>query len=313
MRRALPVADDPTRPRLAAVTMVYNEDFFLPLWLRHYAAQVGAANCYVVDHGSDDGSTGALGGATAIRLARSPHDDAGRAVAIARLCAGLLDRYEGVLYTDVDELVLADPACHADLPAFLGASSAPVSHAVGLNVMQMAEEPVLDPGRDPLAQRRYAAFSSALCKPVLIRRPVVWSPGFHCADAPLSFGGLYLFHLRYCDRDQALRRLARTRAMPWADDGAGAHQRVEDGAFLEMFGNFQRMQRRDEVALAIEAAPLADWLRAVRDSQAGREHDTYTIDLQINAYELWPIPARFDGSRAADAPPLVETTLATHR
>ena len=210
---------------LAAVTMVYNEAALLPLWLRHYARQVGAAHCYVIDHGSDDGSTDDLRPASVIRLPRSPHDDARRARAVSAFCASLLEWYDGVIHTDVDEFVLADPAAWPDLRAFAAASDADAVTAIGLNVIQVAEEAPLDPARPVLAQRAYAAFSSALCKPVLIRRPVRWAPGFHCADVALRFDGLFLFHLRYCDRDAALTRLARTRAMPWADRSAGAHQR----------------------------------------------------------------------------------------
>ena len=43
-------------PRIAAVTMAYNEPDFVGLWAAHYGAEVGARNCFVVDHGSDDGS-----------------------------------------------------------------------------------------------------------------------------------------------------------------------------------------------------------------------------------------------------------------
>ena len=34
--------------------MAYNEQAYLPIWARHYARQVGADHCYVVDHGSTD-------------------------------------------------------------------------------------------------------------------------------------------------------------------------------------------------------------------------------------------------------------------
>jgi len=289
--------------------MVYNEAALLPVWLRHYAAQVGAAHCYVVDHGSDDGSVSELGQVSVIRLPRSPLDDPRRARFLSGFCSDLLEWYDGVIHTDVDEIVLADPAEHADLPSFFAATEGPVSSAVGLNVIQMTDEPALDATQNVLGQRRYVAFSSALCKPVLIRRPVRWSPGFHCADAPLRFEGLLLFHLRYCDRAWAMARLARTRVMPRAPDGGGGHQRVSDAEFLEMLGNFARMPRRDEAVLDPARQPLASWLAAVRDSQAGRQLDTYTIDLHLNAYELWPIPRQF----GTNPPPLAETSRATHR
>jgi hypothetical protein len=276
---------------LAVVTMVYNEAELLPVWLRYYAGQVGASHCYIVDHGSDDGSTKYAASqqenaANLIRLPRSPQDDQRRALFISRLCAALLGYYDAVLYTDVDEIAVAQPG----LLSF-AASSAQVSTAVGLNVIHAMGEGPIDPARPIGVQRHYAAFSSALCKPVLIRRPVTWAPGFHSvAEAAPLFEGLYLFHLRYCDRAIALARLSRTRAMPWADQTGGAHQRVDDAAFTEMLNNFATMDRRDETVVSLDTPPLAEWLDSVRASQLGREHQTYRIDLHLNAYELWPIP-----------------------
>ncbi len=272
---------------LAAVTMVYNEPELLPIWLRYYRNQVGAAHCYVVDHGSDDGSTADLAGANQVRLPRSPQDDVRRAAFISDLCAALLKYYDAVLYTDVDEIAVAEP----NLVAF-AAGCAPVSTAIGLNVIQAQGDRAIDAALPIGRQRGYAAFSSALCKPVLIRRPVAWAPGFHCLidrSAPL-FEGLYLFHLRYYDRAVATARLARTRSMAWADLAAGGHQRVSDAEFRRLLDNFATMPRREEAVITPDRPPLRDWLRAVLASQAGREQQTYGIDLHLNAYENWPIP-----------------------
>jgi len=37
--------------------MAYNESFYLKRWYRWYGSQLGIENCFVLDHGSDDGST----------------------------------------------------------------------------------------------------------------------------------------------------------------------------------------------------------------------------------------------------------------
>jgi hypothetical protein len=281
--------------KVAAVTMVYNEAVFLPIWRRHYSRQVGAANCYVIDHGSDDGSTKNLGEVNVLRLPRSPHDDVRRAQFLSRFCTALLGYFSYVLHTDVDEIVAADPARHSSLAAYAASCPFDVVSAVGLNVLHLDEEAAYDPGRGVLSQRSGVMFSSALCKPVLIRRPVQWSPGFHSADAAVQFDDLFLFHLRYFDRTASLARLARTRTMPWADSAAGAHQRVTDTEFLSLLDNFATMDWCRDVAFEITAAPMRDCIEAVCRSQIGRESDTYRIDLQLNRYEIWPIPARFTG------------------
>lgn len=278
--------------KLAALTMVYDEAAYLPVWLRHYAAQLGVAGCHVIDHGSEDGSVAkalaefpAMG---VIRLPRSPHDDTRRAGLVADVTAGLLRYYDAVLYTDVDELVV--PAGAARLSGLTAADLPEITYAVGLNLLQMPEERTLDPHRPIGAQRRFAWFASAMCKPVLARRPTVWAPGFHSADAAPEFGALYLVHLRYADREIARQRLARTRTMDWAAQEGGAHQRMDDGAFVEMFARLQAMDRMTPEPFDPEHAPLRDWLMRVRAASAGREADRYRFPLDIENYVLWSLP-----------------------
>ena len=96
-------------PKVAAITMVYNEAALLPVWARHYVKQVGADHCYVIDHGSTDALV-LPRGVNQLRLPRSPHDDLRRAGFISKLTTSLLAYYDWVIYTDVDELLVADPA-----------------------------------------------------------------------------------------------------------------------------------------------------------------------------------------------------------
>jgi hypothetical protein len=56
------------KTRIAAVTMAYNEAVFLPVWRRHYGAAVGEHNLFVLDHGSNDGSTDRLGAVNRVRV-----------------------------------------------------------------------------------------------------------------------------------------------------------------------------------------------------------------------------------------------------
>ena len=94
--------------QLAAVTMAYNEPVWAPAWARHYARQVGAEHCLVLDHGSDDGSTDGLP-VPVRRLARSPLDDAWRVEQVAAVVQDLLGRDDAVIHTDADELLGGRP------------------------------------------------------------------------------------------------------------------------------------------------------------------------------------------------------------
>lgn len=278
--------------RLAAVTMAYNEPVWAPAWARHYAAQVGAEHCLLLDHGSDDGSTDGLP-VPVRRLPRSPLDDAWRVEQVRAVVAELLGRYDAVTYTDVDELLLADPALHPDLRAYAAATPHPVVTAIGLDVQHLPdEEPALDLLAPLGAQREWVRFSAAMCKPALVRRPVAWAPGFHCCDAPLVTDRLFLLHMRYADLGLGLRRLARTRGQAFSSPDIAGHQRVPDGEFAGMVRAIAGLPRR-ECGLEPDAPPLLDWLERLRASRAEREGEVYKLDLSLSGDELWRLPERF--------------------
>ncbi len=281
-------------PRIAAVTMAYNEPDFAPIWAAHYAAELGASHCYIVDHGTTDGSLTGLGAVNILRIPRSPQDDARRSAFLSRFCASLLSWYDVVLHIDIDEILVADPDRHAGLAAFCAADPRPVVSAVGLDVVHVPGiERALTLGLPVTRQRRWLRFASAMCKPVMIRVPVEWAPGFHSVAAPPVFGELFLFHLRYADLGRGLRRLARTREQAWEETGAGAHQRMTDEDWSAMLRSMAGLTRRGDLTLAMDAAPLASWLDRVRASASGREQALYRIDLHIFGDELWRLPRRF--------------------
>ena len=286
-------------PRVAAVTMTYNEPDFVPIWTRHYARHVGADNCYVIDHGSDDGSTDDLGAAHVIRVPRSPFDEPSRRRHLNEICATLLRRYDFVISADIDEIVLPDPRRHATIAAYCEQPRAEVTSAIGLNVQHVpAREPPLDLSRPVGAQRRFAWLCSTMCKPLLIRRPVTWSQGGHCCEHPVTFDGLYMFHLRWCDLPLALRRLAKTRSMAWSAEPTGAtYQLMDDRAHTALFNHFASRPRRAHVEFDPgRGAIMRDMLRQVADSWVAETHHAHRISLRIASPDLWPIPRHFQGA-----------------
>ncbi len=281
---------------VAAVTMAYNEPDFAPIWARHYASEIGARHCTIIDHGSTDGSLDGLGAVNIIRLPRSPQDDERRARFVSRLVASLLTWYDAVIYTDIDEILVADPDRHISLAAWCAVETRPVVNAVGLDLLHRPEhERPLATQLPVTIQRRWLRFSSSMCKPVLLRTPMDWAPGFHSVAAPPTFGDLFLFHLRYIDLNRGLQRLAKTRQQPWEQRNAGAHQRMSDTEWSGMLRSMAGLPTRADVDLCVDVEPVRSWIGRVIDSGRGREHDTYRIDLHIYRDELWRLPARFSG------------------
>jgi glycosyltransferase involved in cell wall biosynthesis len=195
--------------RIAIVTMVHNEAVFLPLWIKHYS-KVSGAQLIVVDNGSDDGSTDEL--PTNIEKITFPHReiirDTARTEAMSNFQNSLIQYYDRVIYTDVDEFIVIDPDLNTDLVSFIAEDQRNNIAPVGLNVIHRDNiEGPIDFSEPILSQRQWVCFSSDYCKPLITRDKIKWMPGFHGSDKiPWITKNIYLFHLRLVDRDLLLLR-----------------------------------------------------------------------------------------------------------
>lgn len=280
--------------RVAALTMSYNEPVWAGVWARHYASALGAEHCSIIDHGSDDDSTRDLP-VRVRRLERSALSEAWRVAVVSEEVSCLLRQYDAVIYTDIDELLVADPQYHSGLRELAAAAVEPVLTAIGLDLQHIPDrEPALDFTQPIGAQREWVRFSAALCKPVLVRRMVDWAPGFHCCDAPMTFDRLYLLHMRYADLGAGLRRLARTRTQAVVDPVGFEHQRVPDADFEGMMRAIGGLPR-EEGAIDQLSMPLLGWLERLRDSRVTRETQTYKLDLSLSGDVLWRLAPAMRG------------------
>jgi len=205
--------------QIAIVTMAYNERVNLPIWIRHYTNHCPGAMLFVIDHGSDDGSTRSRPGVNFVPLPRTPFDDQTRVEIVADFQHALLRVFDVVVYTDCDEMLVADPRAHASLAALLAVAEADVIAPIGLHMQHLLRsEPPIDLSAPILGQRRYARFASGMCKPSIARVPLRWVPGFHwCDRMPEYRTDLYQFHLKWMDMGTSLARLRVTRDMAWSD------------------------------------------------------------------------------------------------
>lgn len=279
---------------VAVIVKFFNEEALLPRWRDHYFRQVGRENCYMLDHGSNDGSQRLTGGANVIRLMRSEQNDYIHLDLVRTLAEELLKTYRYVLHVDIDELVVADPAQYSSLADYAARCEHPIVTMIGLELQHVIErEPALDDRMPILTQRRHAWFHGSMCKPALTSGPLDWSPGFHCMPHPTVFDDLYLFHLRYADRDIGLRRLYRSRNQPWSHPDQAPHQRMADEPWLAMIADFGAPGRLSDIPAETAAPEMAACQAAFIASRAGRERNDYKIDLDIKSAELWRVPDRF--------------------
>jgi hypothetical protein len=280
--------------RVALVTMVYNEPEYLPIWCSYYGSIFGADSCYIVDHGSDDGSTSKYPAFNVCRIPRSPKDNTKRTKFISDFCNALLTWYDYFIYVDVDEILVSAN----EKPLFdniVSLSDGPYS-ACGFDIHhEISNENAFDPYKPITWQRRWARFSSSMCKVVASSRPIEWSPGFHSANGPLNFAELYLFHLRYFDISLGLKRLARTRSMQWAHENAGSHQRVGDDEFSNLMTRVARLPKIEDCDFRLSTGKVFDYVSLVKASEKDYRTSSYNIDLHIFGSELLQIPPSIVG------------------
>lgn len=280
--------------KIAIVTMVYNEPDFLPFWQRYYGREVGAQHCYIVDHGSTDGSTDQLGEFNRLRIPRSPMDESRRSGFISEFCSSLLKWYDFVAYCDVDEFLVADPARFSSLADFCAQTDLDVVTAFGFNVVHwLHHELPIDPARPILSQRRWVHPISSMSKPLLTRRPIDWPGGFHSWNGPARFDGLFNFHMAYMDLDIALRRQAKRRSVEWAQHWSAAHHLDQDDTIVQRMEAASQMPKVENITLDSNCTSLRRFINRIRLSQHGRDSDPYKTEMNIWGASLWQIPERF--------------------
>ncbi len=217
-------------PNIAFVTMVRDDQFFLRLWVEYYARHVPRHHLFILLDGFDQIPPDFTAGCQIITVPRSepgPGWDMRRWTMLADFNATLLGRFDVVVLNDVDEIIVADPASGISLLDAIGrAREVGVISPFAVEVVHrydICPDPI-DPTRPVLRQRPHVRIHSSYSKPCITSVPVRWSLGGHRSDYPrLDLDPvLYLFHLRFFDRDMLLARQAKRQAMMQVDAPSGS-------------------------------------------------------------------------------------------
>lgn len=202
----------------AVLTIVHDEAVFFPLWLRYYQQFFAPEDIYVLDHQSTDGSTDGGG------FVREPveHDRVDMRWLRDTIQAKqheLIERYDVVLITDVDEIVAPDPS-RGTLGDYIEQFDKEFVNCVGYELLHQPDsEPPFQPELPILQQRHHWFPNFAYSKPVLARVPMEWHLGFHARmDGRADFDtSLHLIHLHRMDYDVCLARHRLRRGLAWSE------------------------------------------------------------------------------------------------
>jgi len=194
--------------KIAALTMVRNDDFYLEKWVEYYGGQLGKENLYIYLDGLDQVVAPFCEGTHAVAVEKIGNQliaaEKGRLRFLSEKAAGLLSGgYDLVIGVDADEFIIVDPRLGKTLPEYLDTLEIRDSvSALGLDFGQkLGEEGDISGDRPFLEQRRYAQIGTRYTKPSILAAPLTWGSGFHRVKGH-NFHiakDLYLFHFGYFD------------------------------------------------------------------------------------------------------------------
>jgi hypothetical protein len=237
--------------------MVRNESFFLPLWLKYYSQFFSPEDIYILDHETSDGST-SCPGFVRIPVSNPVVDWGWHRDQIQEIQHALIQRYDMVLCTDIDEIVTPHPA-RGTLADYMEQFNAEFVNCTGYEILHLKniEEP-LDLSKRIFEQRFHWFFNPVYSKPLLASVPMFWHGGLHCrvdglvAEDPL----LFLIHLHRVDYDFCLYRHKQRSELLWnqrdIDEGWGYQNRIVD---IDKFDHWFYNDSCGSVPIKIEKIP----------------------------------------------------------
>lgn len=200
------------KKKFAVFTISKDEKTFLPIWLKYYSKFVSMEDIYILDHESKDGSTDNLPCNHRIVRHDLAFDHAWVTNTVKAFQRELLDKYENVLFTEIDEIVFHEHG----LDNYVNNFNKPAVKCFGHNILHtLPPEVDIDMNLPILAQRDYwfedPYFQD---KPLLSKIPLNWEYGYHNAAGIREVDrSLYLLHLNRFDFNLAYERNLERQAM----------------------------------------------------------------------------------------------------
>lgn len=246
--------------RIAALTMVRNDDFYLEKWVRYYGDQLGKENLYIFFDGTDQKIAPFCEGTHAVLHEKIGSQvvqaEKGRLAFLSGEAARLLSEgYDLVIGVDADEFIVVDPKLGLSLREYLSNQDIKVSlSALGLDFGQkLGEEADIRSDIPFLRQRNYAQIGTRYTKPSIVAAPCRWGSGFHRIKGHNFHIGkdLYLLHFGYFDK----KRL---------EDRFSDKDRLSQGWGKHM----KKRSRTIRFVTELKARPFDRWVRFARICQS---------------------------------------------
>lgn len=213
--------------KIAAFTIVKNENTFLPIWLKYY--QGVADYVLVLDNDTDDGSTDNLSVDVRKVSCGKSFNHVWLRDTVSSVQKELLEEYDVVIFAEVDEFIV-----HEELPLREAVEKNNFHWAIrcdGYDVFPKEDESKLDFTKPILSQRTQMAVADNMTKTLICKVPATYTVGFHrCAYEPLINKKFLLLHLHRVDYDYSWNKTLERAKYNWNErdvtDNLAWHNRI---------------------------------------------------------------------------------------
>lgn len=278
-----------TIKRLACVTMVRDEEFFLELMLNHYSRMSNDVDFFIIDHASKVPVSDFIkekinnihcGRINVIRIPPIPFDDDYKSSSLSSLANMVVAAYDVVIVSDVDEIVIPIGGDLVDIAMRDGNG---VIAPLGFEAIHhRSVEGEYRVEKSFTEQRRYGYFRAAESKPVIWKQPNTAGPGLHKSLEKFDFNeNLILAHLRYIDytrsRERIIHRQSVNFSMNQSNRGYGSYWGASVEAREAIFDKVM------EASYSDTQYSIKDFTHRVRGSLTVQQGGYYGPDLSISS------------------------------
>jgi len=247
------------KKKCAIFVMVQNEKIFLPIWLKYYTKYFDGDDIFVFDHRTTDGSIEDCAGSYKFRTIKLDYpysfDHKWFQFFEEITHAKLLQFYEYVIFTDIDEILFADPEKYSGLDDYLSRLKENKVRCLGYELIHMKDkEQTFDLDKPVLAQRHYWYRSIWYDKTLISNIPLQWRIGNHKIFGKKAPQDKYLLliHLHKLDFDMCWNKSVERSKLPWTDfdlkSKRGWQNRITDiEEFKEYFYNWPKNIKITEI------------------------------------------------------------------
>ncbi|HPI90091.1 MAG TPA: hypothetical protein PK859_12375 [Spirochaetota bacterium] len=238
------------KKKCAVFTMIQNEPVFLPIWLKYYTKYFSEDDLFILDHRSNDNcivESAVKYNFNVIRLEYPfSFDHVWFKFTAEMMQATLLQHYECVIFTDVDEILLPDPNIYKGLDDYIFRLKNDYVKCKAYELIHFVDkEKAFDSTKSILQQRQYWYRFRFFDKSLVTKKPLIWTLGFHSVVnyKPRRDKNLYLIHLHKLDYSMCWQRTHERAQRRWnsedIDNKRGWQNRItEEKKFYKFFYNF---------------------------------------------------------------------------